>query len=210
VNSPSPHHRPSNNIGRTVKKVRRDVLVINNFLESALCEKIRRKSRSAERSPARVGRRRSHTDATIRRTKYLRLPSYERSVVRKRLVSLLPELARRFGVRLSALQRIQFLSYRRGDFFVRHRDASNRPDTEAFIARRKVSVVVFVNSGGSSGKGRQYSGGLLKLYAETGPRPAALILDGEPGLLVAFRSSTLHEVTPVRAGERLTVVGWAC
>jgi SM-20-related protein len=31
---------------------------------------------------------------------------------------------------------------------------------------------------------------------------------GEPGLLVAFRSDTVHEVLPVTHGERFTVVSW--
>jgi len=33
-------------------------------------------------------------------------------------------------------------------------------------------------------------------------------IDTEPGLLVAFDSATLHEVTPVVAGRRLSAVDW--
>jgi predicted 2-oxoglutarate/Fe(II)-dependent dioxygenase YbiX len=31
---------------------------------------------------------------------------------------------------------------------------------------------------------------------------------GEPGTLVAFRSETTHEVTPVTHGQRYTIVSW--
>ena len=33
-------------------------------------------------------------------------------------------------------------------------------------------------------------------------------LRGEPGTLVAFRSETTHEVTPVTHGERYSIVSW--
>jgi SM-20-related protein len=33
-------------------------------------------------------------------------------------------------------------------------------------------------------------------------------VEGEEGLLIAFRSDLLHEVTPVTHGERYTLVSW--
>ncbi len=33
-------------------------------------------------------------------------------------------------------------------------------------------------------------------------------LEAEPGLLIAFRSDTSHEVRPVTFGERFTIVTW--
>jgi SM-20-related protein len=35
-----------------------------------------------------------------------------------------------------------------------------------------------------------------------------LRVSGKPGILVAFRSETTHEVTPVTHGERLSIVSW--
>jgi SM-20-related protein len=35
-----------------------------------------------------------------------------------------------------------------------------------------------------------------------------LAVEGEPGLLLAFRPDLLHEVTPVLHGDRYTIVTW--
>jgi predicted 2-oxoglutarate/Fe(II)-dependent dioxygenase YbiX len=43
------------------------------------------------------------------------------------------------------------------------------------------------------------------LYAESYRR---VELEAEPGTLVAFRSETTHEVTPVTHGERYTIASW--
>jgi predicted 2-oxoglutarate/Fe(II)-dependent dioxygenase YbiX len=31
---------------------------------------------------------------------------------------------------------------------------------------------------------------------------------GEPGMLIAFRAETTHEITPVTHGERYSIVSW--
>jgi SM-20-related protein len=186
------------------------LLVIRDFLDAEFCARICRRSSSSARAPARVAvGRQSATDRKVRRANYVRLPPYDRSILRKRMLSVLPGLARGFGLRVRGMQRVQILSYRRGDFFKVHSDNSNRPETRAFIKRRKLSLILFMNRGGSARNKHDYSGGNLHLY-EVKKRGAAVAVTGEPGMLVAFRSTTLHEVTPIRSGERLTAVSWVC
>jgi predicted 2-oxoglutarate/Fe(II)-dependent dioxygenase YbiX len=56
-----------------------------------------------------------------------------------------------------------------------------------------------------------YNGGKLILYGLI-PTPDwehyGFPVTAETGLLIAFRSDIFHEVTPVTAGERFTIVSW--
>ena len=56
-----------------------------------------------------------------------------------------------------------------------------------------------------------YTGGALTLYGLVDDpkwRDYGFAVAPAPGLLVAFPSDMLHEVTPVIAGERCTVANW--
>jgi predicted 2-oxoglutarate/Fe(II)-dependent dioxygenase YbiX len=74
-----------------------------------------------------------------------------------------------------------------------------------------VSAVVFVNRASETPGPFEYAGGRLALYGlidEPPWRDVGFEIDAERGLLVAFDSATVHEVTPVAAGRRLSVVDW--
>lgn len=70
-----------------------------------------------------------------------------------------------------------------------------------------MSVVVFLNDAAAP---ITFEGGQLRLYGVLDPARDDLGVDLEPraGTLVAFRSDLLHEVTPITAGDRFTVVTW--
>lgn len=122
-----------------------------------------------------------------------------------RLEALRPALERHFGVPLGRAEPAGLLRYPTGGYYRPHRDrSSGTPGTRD----RAVSVVIFVNDreGGS-----RYEGGALRIFGLLGPGPLAEVgLDVEPeaGTLLAFRSEWLHEVTPVSAGVRFTIVTW--
>jgi hypothetical protein len=85
------------------------------------------------------------------------------------------------------------------------------PGQSGYTQRRRVSAVIFLNSEseepaeGTCGEGRLTFHGLLDGSKwEQCPFP----LKPEPGLLVAFPSEKIHEVTPVSHGLRSTVVTW--
>jgi predicted 2-oxoglutarate/Fe(II)-dependent dioxygenase YbiX len=124
--------------------------------------------------------------------------------INQRVAVLLPELAVHFGVPLAGAEPAGFLRYGPGRFYRPHRDASPSDGT----ARRAVSVVVFVNGAGAAG---EFAGGSLRLYGLLGDGPLGAIgldLEPEAGVLIAFPSSWLHEVTPVRRGCRYSIVTW--
>jgi SM-20-related protein len=132
-----------------------------------------------------------------------------RSLLSERLEHVRPELEQKFDVRLGGCEAPQFLVYRPGDFHQAHHDTE--PDAAEEIARRKVSVVVFLNDQseepreGSYGGGSLVLGGLVPGFGdETRGLPVAL----PAGSIVAFRSDVLHEVKPVTHGARFTTVSW--
>lgn len=171
------------------------------FLASELCREIAAAARSAERAePATLYSTESgYVDETIRRTRKVRLPKALRQAVHDRFEQARPQVARHFGQSLSSVEAPEFLRYGVGDFFKVHRDSGH-----GSLATRRVSAVVFLNSEG-------YAGGDLRLYGLLkGEKWAGVGLPVTPkaGSLVAFASTLVHEVQPVTAGERLTVVTW--
>ena len=115
------------------------------------------------------------------------------------------QVARHFAVVVSECEDPQFLRYQKGDFFVAHQDGNTGLlllDTE----RRLVSTVIFLNREAESPEEGDYCGGSLVF---TNLRDSTKFrLRAEPGTLIAFRSETTHEVTPVTHGERYSIVSW--
>jgi SM-20-related protein len=129
-----------------------------------------------------------------------------------RLTACMDEVARHFAVKLNDCEDPQFLRYQKGDFFVAHQDGNTgmlRLDTE----NRLVSTVIFlsreVESDLRDDESNVYCGGSLVF---TNPHATAdrakFHVQAEPGTLIAFRSETTHEVTPVTHGERYSIVSW--
>src|SRR5688572_8818226 len=95
-----------------------------------------------------------------------------------------------------------FIRYPDGGFYRSHRDrAAVRSWPDA--ARRRIALVVFLNSSNGEEPG-EFSGGVLRLFGGDSP------IDVHPiaGLLVAFPAGTLHEVTVVSGGTRDAIVDW--
>jgi SM-20-related protein len=130
--------------------------------------------------------------------------------LRQRLRGLIPELQTHFGTPLADCESPQYLIYHPGDFFRAHRDGGDAAPDEV-TRRRRVSVVIFVNRESEEPAEDAYGQGHLTFHQLLdGPHweRCAFHLDAEPGLLIAFPSNTLHEVTPVSHGRRFTVVTW--
>jgi len=118
------------------------------------------------------------------------------------------ELEERFGVSLSECEDPQFLRYEEGDFFVPHQDG-NTPMVYDDSRFRRVSAVVFVTPRGDEPAPGTYGGGELVFHGHYATAPNLRVsAEAEAGTLVAFRSETTHEVTPVTHGERYTIVTW--
>lgn len=103
-----------------------------------------------------------------------------------------------------------FLRYEPSGFYRRHSDRASDPEWSG-AARRRISVVIFLNSSSSDPTLGEFRGGELVLF----PAPAqgtgadeSMTIVPEQGMLVAFDAAIPHEVRPVHQGTRDVIVDW--
>ena len=182
-----------------------------DFLDSGSCAAIRAEMRTAPGEPGRVDRGDPRVDETVRRVDKLHVSAETKDRISESFKGLVPTLVSHFGIELGSCAAPQFLRYRPGHFYEPHRDNSPAPLPDATRRERQVSVTVFLNGPADQPTPEHFGGGALTFYGLLdGPRANAvgLPLVGEEGLLVAFRSETLHSVEFVTHGERYTLVTW--
>jgi hypothetical protein len=104
-----------------------------------------------------------------------------------------------------------FMSYEKGSYFRAHRDVANHKNDPPRLAAHRWSLLLYLNGRDPIGGLPAFSGGALIIY-ETEPklRDRRVIIVPQPGLLVLFRSSLMHEVAIVLEGKRYAVAGWMC
>ena len=188
-----------------------DLYVVKQFLEPRICQEIVGEMRASQADAATVyGLTTSGVvEQNVRQTLRSRPSLTTVDFVTQRLLSCKQTLEKHFAVNLAECEDPQFLRYREGDFFVAHQDGNTgllRLDTES----RLVSLVIFLSRESTAPQAGAHCGGSLvftNLRARPGDRQK-FHLPGEPGMLVAFRSETTHEVTPVTHGERYSIVSW--
>ncbi len=187
------------------------IFVWERFLDAEPCNQLSEEMRDASGEPATVrvaaeDQVAFEVDEEHRRTQMADVSDASVALIEERLLGLKPALEEYFSLRFSAVQPPQFLVYREGDFFRPHVDNSAEQLLGDRVTRRRISVVVFVNGAGDYGGGHLTFYGLLDQDARG--EGVGIPVTAAPGLLVAFRSETLHGVTPVTAGQRCTVVSW--
>lgn len=182
------------------------IMVIEGVLDENACERIRHAMNLGEPEAAEVLEREIELQEGVRRTAHIEV---DRETLR-RLEHTLDEQHRRveqfFGLRLPSREGISLLRYTAGGFFKPHRD-HGYVDSWPDAARRRVSLVLFLCSSREIDARGTFSGGALRVHAED-PRSSSHDIHPRAGTLVAFLSTTLHEVLPVHDGIRDTVVDW--
>jgi SM-20-related protein len=181
------------------------LFVLKQFLEPSLRDAIIAEMKAATGSAATVyGSSVSGTiDESVRRTLRVK-PSHETvALVVQKLLACEAAIEKHFGVTLAECEDPQFLRYREGDFFVAHQDG-NTGLLQLETEKRLISTVIFLSRESESPEAGAYSGGSL-VFSNLRER---FRLPAEPGMLVAFRSETTHEVTPVTHGERYSIASW--
>jgi SM-20-related protein len=183
-----------------------DLFAVEQFLEPSLREAIVAEMKTASGSVATVyGSTVSGTvNESARRTFRVRPSDKTVALVIQKLLGLKDAIEKRFGVVLKECEEPQFLRYREGDFFVAHQDGNTgmlRLETE----QRLISTVIFLNRESELAEDDAYCGGSLVFSNLFRGRFRVF---SEPGELLAFRSETTHEVTPVTHGERYSIACW--
>lgn len=185
------------------------------FLSAESCRLIRNEVASAARIPAMirpVGEAGGVLDQTTRRTGVANVSAPIFTLVEDRLRATKPALEEHFRVQLAGWQRPQFYVYEEGDFFGAHRDRdATDPVAPDWVKVRQVSVSIFLNDERGGLDAHPYRGGALVFHGYRGDRSGegfGIPLDGEEGMLIAFRSDWIHEVRPVTSGRRYSIVTW--
>jgi len=191
------------------------IFVVEDFLDDSSRQNVLVEMRSAPRVNAKVYTSQNHEqlqeDVRLRQRQASKVkpPHSVKRLIADRLDLLRPRLEENFGVSLGGFEPPTFLAYGPGDFHQAHRDA--RPDGADEIARRKVSVSVFLNDQSEEPQEGAYGGGSLVLAGLVpgfGDEARGIPVAPPAGSIVAFRSDVLHEVKPVTHGERFTIVSW--
>lgn len=187
------------------------VLVHRDFLDAGLCDDLRNEMLTAPTRPApmyRASASGSRVEGSSN-SRIVEIPSERRELIAERITGLRPRVAEHFGLPISRCTPPSFLTYRQGHFVEPHPDT--KPEAaDAEVRDRKITLVTFLNDQAEDPAEEEFAGGSLVLYGLLGPASArhGIPLTGERGMLVAFPATTLHEVRPVTAGERQTVVSW--
>ena len=186
-----------------------DLLLIDDFLERADREAILAELRGASGSAATVyaGAPTGRVAPTVRKATRLVASTATRDVLLDKLGRAMPDLAQRFGAVLTQCEEPQFLRYETGGYFVAHQDG-NTPLIFDDSRHRRISTVIVLNAQSEAPATDMYGGGTLLIHSRFPDIAARTLVPATPGTLVAFRSETTHEVTPVTHGERYSIVSW--
>ena len=182
-----------------------DLFVVPQFFDRSLRETILAELGTLAGISATVYGRNTTGLVDERTRKTIRLNAADEIVqlVIARLWECKDAVEKHFSVTLKECEEPQFLRYREGDFFVAHQDGNTgllKLDTE----QRLISTVIFLNRESEQPEDDAYCGGALVFSNLDGK----FHFPAEPGTLVAFRSETTHEVTPVTYGERYSIASW--
>jgi predicted 2-oxoglutarate/Fe(II)-dependent dioxygenase YbiX len=139
-----------------------------------------------------------YVDPNFRKTKRIVLSQDLFHEIGTSLLSVRPRIEEYFQVALKGLQNIQFLQYGAGDYFRPHADENEEPSDSS----RKISVILFLNSG--------FQGGDVVIYKDADHYHArnGFHIVPKEGLLIAFSSYVIHEVEEILTGKRFSLVSW--
>jgi predicted 2-oxoglutarate/Fe(II)-dependent dioxygenase YbiX len=148
-------------------------------------------------------------DEAVRKTIRLAPSAQVVEHITAKLTEARKPIAAHFGIELTKTEEPQFLRYEVGDFFVAHQDGNTGLMLSERERFRKVSVVIFLNRKSDIPASDSYCGGAL-VFTEwrPGSNRGQYSLNADAGTIVAFPAETTHEVTPVTAGERYSIVSW--
>jgi len=193
----------------TIKTPEFDLYIVKHFFEAEMCREIVNDMRRSTVEPALTyGKGEATVDQQVRRVSRITPSSDTILYVARRLEAHRLMLEQHFHIELGAYEEPQFLRYCVGDFFVAHQDGNTGLINLESDRTRRISITLFLNdqSAPERDDNDSYSGGWLTFSDwRTGARQE---VSGEAGMLIAFRSETTHEVTPIVHGERYAIVTW--
>ncbi|MEU7296200.1 2OG-Fe(II) oxygenase [Streptomyces exfoliatus] len=180
------------------------------FLSVAECADVIRAMAQAPREPAQIVRAgESILDESLRLCFDHHFPEDFKRRIGARMTSYFVDHRAEFDSEADYLYGPYFMSYEKGSYFRAHRDVANHKDDPPRLAAHRWSLLLYLNGRDGSEALPTFDGGALTVYeTDPGLRDRRVVVVPEPGLLLLFRSSLMHEVAAVRDGTRYAVAGW--
>ena len=184
-----------------------NLFIAKNFLDIDVCRELRAQAEQSVAAPAQVTKATGRVDVSMRQTSRLSFSVETEELINAYFRRLKPQLEKYYAVQLTGFEKFQFLLYSKGDFYKRHADRNDKPESPDYIKARRISVVIFLSTENQTNKPDNYTGGTLVVW-NSDPQKTPLRIEGEVGKLIAFPSDLMHEVEPVQSGKRYSIVNW--
>jgi hypothetical protein len=186
------------------------IATVNGFLSTDECSGIVSAMKASSREPAQIVRAgESILDESIRFCFDHHFPEEFKRPIGNRMAGYFDVHRSAFGSDADYIYGPYFMSYEKGSYFRAHRDVANHKKDPARLAAHRWSLVLYLNGRQTVDSLPTFEGGALIIY-ETDPklRDRRVVIVPQPGMLLLFRSSLMHEVALVRQGTRYAVAGW--
>ncbi len=200
-------------------------LLIEGFIPPELCDRIVAYTRAASDAEQAMVKSTLHgvvdpdVDEQIRKTAIHKLPDALLEEYRRAFLRNQQRIEEFFHIALTTATEVQALEYTEGAFYIKHADDSNElldaeGETAGFVQvapQRKITTVLFATSHvPAGGDATHFSGGELCFNYLCDADGTPIVFRPQAGDMVVFPSNPLfsHEVLPVTAGYRLTLVQW--
>jgi predicted 2-oxoglutarate/Fe(II)-dependent dioxygenase YbiX len=180
---------------------------IPDFLDPGTCRKVQAAMNRGIVEAAEVLKEGIALDEYARRAASIDVDPFTLQAVEDRFESSRGVLSARCGMALGSREGSGFLRYARGGFYGPHRDQGDDPEWPG-AARRRLAIIVFLNSAEDARQAGEFAGGELVIYGESPGSEDSILVTPRAGLLVAFDAARLHEVRPVTKGVRDVIVDW--
>lgn len=195
-------------------------MVIENFLDSKICDEILESIKKNENSKKARIREKSlsisnNINEKIRKTKTHKLNDFYLELYRHSFIKNLHSLESFFNQRVTFSTKLQVLEYEKGDFYKQHSDDSSmlleNGELVGFLnvaPKRKITTVLFIND--CKDENNCFLGGELIFNYLYDRSHENIKITPKKGMLVAFFSNPIfsHEVLEVKKGNRVTLVQW--
>jgi predicted 2-oxoglutarate/Fe(II)-dependent dioxygenase YbiX len=182
-----------------------NVLIVEHAMSEAICRRVQAAMDVGVREPAEVVEDALALLEDVRRASHVEVPRAILGLIDSHLDAQRDAVARFFRWRLRGREGVNVLRYEPGGFYKPHVDRAVMPAWPP-AARRRVTVVLFLDSSRAADPSGSFTGGVLRLFGHGQDKPVEIV--PKRGMLVAFPAAMLHEVSPVTDGHRDTVVDW--
>jgi PKHD-type hydroxylase len=203
-----------------INKEIRPIYWVDNFLSNEDIDKILKYTKEINSQPAEVGaniqeeKKNPFTlDYHIKNPNIGNVPRVRQSVIKwielntdtnwlyKKLISQIHKVNQEnFDYILKFVENLQFTEYNENQqgFYAKHTDIEDSSRLENFVDIRKLSFSIQLSNP------QDYEGGELILYING----KEFIAPKTKGTIIFFESNILHEVKPVKKGNRYALVSW--